>query len=77
MNQHPENPNREERRDQLVAMWRQGKRGQTAVLGLCHQALPAGESLQAGMSIFDTILDHEFDGAYPAECSLGEAQEVR
>ena len=58
MSQHE--PTRKERHDELVAMWRNGRKGQAAVLGLCHRALPEGETLRAGMSIFDTILDHEF-----------------
>lgn len=52
---------RETRRQQLLAMWKErGKNGQAAVLSLCHQVLPQGESLRAGMSVIDVILDHEY-----------------
>ena len=51
---------RDERREQLVAMWDRDKRGQAAVLSLCHSALPDGETLKAGMSVFDVILNDEF-----------------
>jgi hypothetical protein len=60
---------REERNDELVAMWRKGRKGQTTVLGLCHRALPEGQTLRAGMSIFDTILDHEFGAGQAAQAA--------
>ena len=50
---------RDERRKELMTLWARGRAGQAVVLRLCHGALQ-GESLQAGMSIFDVILDHEF-----------------
>jgi hypothetical protein len=31
-----------------------------AVLKLCHRALPEGETLKAGSSIFEIILDEEY-----------------
>ena len=60
MARHEQKAKREERREQLVDLWRQGKKGQSAVLSLCHGALPEGAMLQAGMSVFDVIIDHEF-----------------
>ncbi len=61
---------REDRREQLVGMWARDKRGQATVLSLCHQALPEGETLRAGMSVFDVILDHEFGSQTEDESSL-------
>lgn len=60
MNHNDRAGNRNDRREQLVAMWEKDKRGQAAVLSMCHGALPEGETLRAGMSIFDVILDEEF-----------------
>jgi hypothetical protein len=53
---------REERREQLMEMWRD-RRGQSAVLRLFHGALPTGEVARAGMSVFDVILHSEFGDA--------------
>jgi hypothetical protein len=62
MSQHQSNQTREQRYDELVAMWRSGKRQQASVLRLCHRTLPEGQSLQAGTSIIEKILDYEFGG---------------
>lgn len=68
MTRHERNLTRQERHEELLATWRQGKRGQAAVLSLCHGALPEGKTLRAGMSIFEVILDHEFSPlATPAD----------
>lgn len=61
MNRNNSQVTREARREQLLAMWTErGKNGQATVLSLCHQVLPQGESLRAGMSVIDVILDHEY-----------------
>jgi hypothetical protein len=58
---------REQREQELMRMWSdRGKGGQAGVLQLCHRILPPGESIRAGMSVIDVILDHEFG---PAEQS--------
>ena len=50
---------REERRHELMQMWKD-RRGQTTVLSLFHHALPKGAVPCAGMSVIDVILDREF-----------------
>ena len=52
---------REDRKRQLLKMWKDRK-GQLQVLRLFHQSLPNGHQPQAGMSVFDVILDSEFSG---------------
>ena len=61
---------REERREQLMEMWRD-RRGQSAVLRLFHGALPNGEVARAGMSVFDVILHSEFGEASKDDHSSG------
>jgi len=63
---------REERRQELLAMWSRGKKEQAAVQSMCHNAMAPGEPLRAGMSIIDVILDHEFGKQEP---SSEESQE--
>jgi hypothetical protein len=53
---------REDRRRELLEMWKD-RRGQNTVLSLFHDALPAGQSPRAGMSVFDVILQREFGDA--------------
>jgi hypothetical protein len=60
---------REERREQLMEMWRD-RRGQSTVLRLFHGALPKGEVARAGMSVFDVILQSEF-GEVPRDDDHG------
>jgi hypothetical protein len=52
---------REKRRTELMEMWND-RRGRWAVLRLFHDALPSGESARVGTSVFDVILQNEFDG---------------
>ncbi len=51
---------RQVRLKELLDLWAEGKRGQAAVLRLCHRVLPEGEMLREGMSVFEIILDDEF-----------------
>lgn len=60
MNRYDRPVTREERLEQLLDLWANGKRGQAAVLSLCHRALPEGQILREGMSVFEIILDDEF-----------------
>jgi hypothetical protein len=64
MSSEQKNSVRDERKRQLLDMWRE-RDGQQKVLRLCHRALPAGEELREGMSAIDIILEQEF-GADPA-----------
>ena len=56
---------RAERRQELLDLWATGKQGEAVVLSLCQRALPKGETLNEGMSVFDVILDHEFGKPVP------------
>lgn len=60
MSRHDHPVTRQERLEQLLDLWAQGRKGQAAVLSLCHRALPEGEILREGMSVFEIIFDDEF-----------------
>lgn len=54
-----ERSRREERREELLRLWKQPK-GQLQVLGLFHRLNPDSSAVQAGMSVLDAILEAEF-----------------
>lgn len=65
---------RSERHQELLKLW-QDRHLRNRVVSLFHRALPDGQTPEAGMSMFDVILNHEY-GAPPAT-SEGDAQAGR